>query len=49
MASFWRLFTARADAAPAAADTEAPPMPNFMAGSSPVVKAAIEELKVRCA
>jgi len=26
--------------------TQAPPMPNFLSGSSPVVQAAIEELKV---
>ena len=30
-----------------AGGTAAPPMPNFLAASSPVVKAAIEEIKAR--
>lgn len=47
MAGLWTQFLRpRADAAPAN-DTAAPPMPDFMGSSSPVVKAAIEELKVR--
>ncbi|GBF92469.1 mitochondrial translocase [Raphidocelis subcapitata] len=35
-------LTSRADAA---VDTAAPPLPNFVAGSSPIVQAAIEEMK----